>query len=119
VPTAPSAIKESERLIASLRDEGKEVVPYLLGRKAIAFYKFRHREFAAEWSGASERPSFETAREVGERLVADFTTPTEEGGIDEVHIVYTRFVSMVTQEPRGHPAAPARGRRGRGGTGTG
>jgi hypothetical protein len=94
-----SAIKESERLIASLRDEGKEVVPYLLGRKAIAFYKFRHREFAAEWSGASERPSFETAREVGERLVADFTTPTEEGGIDEVHIVFTRFVSMVTQEP--------------------
>jgi len=94
-----SAIKESERLIASLCDEGKEVVPYLLGRKAIAFYKFRHREFAAEWSGASERPSFETAREVGERLVADFTTPTEEGGIDEVHIVFTRFVSMVTQEP--------------------
>ena len=94
-----SAIKESERLIASLRDEGKEVVPYLLGRKAIAFYKFRHREFAAEWSGASERPSFETAREVGERLVADFTTPTEEGGIDEVHVVFTRFVSMVTQEP--------------------
>jgi F-type H+-transporting ATPase subunit gamma len=51
-----SAIKESERLIASLRDEGKEVVPYLLGRKAIAFYKFRHREFAAEWSGVLRAP---------------------------------------------------------------
>ncbi|GIL36190.1 F0F1 ATP synthase subunit gamma [Phycicoccus jejuensis] len=94
-----SVIKESERLVARLRDEGKEVVPYLLGRKAIGFYKFRHREIAAEWSGFSEKPSFEIAREVGERLVADFTTATDEGGIDEVHVVFSRFVSMVTQEP--------------------
>jgi F-type H+-transporting ATPase subunit gamma len=93
-----SVIKESERLIAALREEGKEVVPYLLGRKVIGFYRFRHRETAAEWSGSSEKPTFELAREVGERLVADFTTPTDDGGIDEVHIVFTRFVTMVTQE---------------------
>jgi F-type H+-transporting ATPase subunit gamma len=94
-----SVIKESERLIAALREEGKEVVPYLLGRKVIGFYRFRHRETAAEWSGSSEKPTFELAREVGERLVADFTRPTEEGGVDEVHVVFTRFVTMVTQEP--------------------
>ncbi|MBT9254177.1 F0F1 ATP synthase subunit gamma [Phycicoccus sp. MAQZ13P-2] len=94
-----AVIKESERLVARLREEGKEVVPYLLGRKAIGFYKFRHREYAAEWSGFSEKPTFDVAREVGERLVADFTTATDEGGVDEVHVVFTRFVSMVTQEP--------------------
>jgi F-type H+-transporting ATPase subunit gamma len=94
-----SVIKESERLVAALREEGKEVVPYLLGRKVIGFYRFRHREFAAEWSGSSEKPTFEMAREVGERLVADFTTPTDDGGIDEVHVVFTRFVTMVTQDP--------------------
>ena len=93
-----SVIKESERLVAALREEGKEVVPYLLGRKVIGFYRFRHRQAAAEWSGSSEKPTFELAREVGERLVADFTTPTDDGGIDEVHIVFTRFVTMVTQE---------------------
>jgi F-type H+-transporting ATPase subunit gamma len=70
-----------------------------LGRKVIGFYKFRQRDSAAEWSGNSEKPSFETAREVGQRLVNDFTAPTEEGGVDEVHIVFSRFVSMVTQEP--------------------
>ena len=94
-----SVIKESERLVAALREDGKEVVPYLLGRKAIGYYRFRHREPAAEWSGSSEKPTFELAREVGERLVADFTTPTDDGGIDEVHVVFTRFVTMVTQEP--------------------
>lgn len=94
-----SVLKESERLVAALREDGKEVVPYLLGRKAVGFYRFRGRDFAAEWTGNSEKPVFETAREVGERLVADFITPTEEGGVDEVHVVFTRFVTMVTQEP--------------------
>jgi F-type H+-transporting ATPase subunit gamma len=95
-----SVLKESERLIARLREEeGKEVVPYLLGRKAVGYYKFRGRHYAAEWSGFSEKPRFEVAREVGRRLTGDFLKSTDDGGIDEVHIVFTRFVSMVTQEP--------------------
>ncbi|EAP99900.1 ATP synthase, gamma chain [Janibacter sp. HTCC2649] len=95
-----SVLKESERLIARLREEGKEAVPYLLGRKALGYFKFRQRPFAAEWTGDSEKPTFDRAREIGERLVADFLLDTEsEGGVDEVHIVYSRFVSMVTQEP--------------------
>lgn len=97
---ASAAIKESERLIGELRSEGKEVQPYLVGRKTISFYKFRQREFAAEWSGFTDQPNVEVAREIGERLVADFLKPYEEGGVDEVHIVYTRFNSMVNQEPR-------------------
>ena len=95
-----SVLKESERLIARLREEGKEVVPYLMGRKSVGYYRFRGRAFAGEWSGFSEKPRFEIAREVGRRLTADFLTSTEDdGGIDEVHVVFTRFVSMVTQEP--------------------
>lgn len=95
-----SVLKESERLIARLRDEGKEAVPYLLGRKALGYYTFRGRSFAAEWTGDSEKPGFERAREVGIRLVDDFLKDTEaDGGVDEVHIVFSRFVSMVTQEP--------------------
>jgi F-type H+-transporting ATPase subunit gamma len=94
-----AVLKESERLVAKLREEGKEVVPYLLGRKAIGFYKFRRREYAEEWSGFSEKPTFDVAKAVGERIVADFTTATDLGGVDEVHVVFTRFVSMVTQEP--------------------
>ena len=92
-----SVIKESERLMGELKAEGKEVQAYLLGRKAIGFYKFRKREYAAEWSGFSEKPTYDVAREVGERIVLDFTTPYDEGGVDEVHVVFTRFVNMVTQ----------------------
>ncbi|MGL5865327.1 MAG: F0F1 ATP synthase subunit gamma [Dermatophilaceae bacterium] len=94
-----AVLKESERLIAKLAEEGTQAVPYLLGRKAVGFYRFRQREYAAEWTGASEKPSFEVAREVGERIVTDFAADAADGGIDEVYVVFTRFVTMVTQEP--------------------
>ena len=94
-----TVLKESEQLAELLRDEGKEVIPYLVGRKAVAFYKFRHREFAQEWSGFSDNPKFEVAREIGQRITDDFIKDQDSGGVDEVHVVFTRFVSMVTQEP--------------------
>jgi ATP synthase, F1 gamma subunit len=87
-----AVLKESEKLAELLREEGKEVIPYLVGRKAVGFYKFRRREFAQEWSG-------EVAREIGQRITDDFIKDYETGGVDEVHVVFTRFVSMVTQEP--------------------
>ncbi len=94
-----SAIKESNELVERLRGEGKEVLPYLVGRKAVAYYNFRRREFTAEWSGFTDSPQFENAREIADRITDDFLKDTEQGGIDEVHIVFTRFRSMVTQEP--------------------
>lgn len=95
-----NVLKEGERLTARLREEGKEVVPYLVGRRAVNFYSFRKREYAAEWTGFTEKPRFEDAKAIGERLVADFLKDTDDdGGVDEVHVVFTRFLTMVTQEP--------------------
>jgi F-type H+-transporting ATPase subunit gamma len=94
-----SVLKESEKLAELLRGEGKEVIPYLVGRKAVGFYKFRRREYAKEWSGFSDSPKFEIAREIGARITEDFIKEYDLDGVDEVHVVFTRFVSMVTQEP--------------------
>jgi len=94
-----AVLKESEKLAELLREEGKEVIPYLVGRKAVGFYKFRRREFAQEWSGFSDSPTFEVAREIGARITEDFIKDYDTGGVDEVHVVFTRFISMVTQEP--------------------
>ncbi|MFB6725744.1 F0F1 ATP synthase subunit gamma [Kribbella sp. NPDC056345] len=94
-----SVIREGERLNQLLREDEKEIVPYLTGRKGIAYYTFRQREVAQSWSGESDAPSFARAREVADKLIEAFLTPTEEGGVDEIHIVFTRFVSMLTQKP--------------------
>ncbi len=94
-----SLLKQSEQLIGRLREEGKEVTPYLVGRKAEAFYTFRRRDFAKAWTGFTDNPPFDIAREIGERITEDFIAGTEEGGVDEIHVVYTQFRNMVTQVP--------------------
>jgi F-type H+-transporting ATPase subunit gamma len=92
-----SVIKEGEQLTALLRDTGKDVLPFVAGRKAAAFYKFRQRTLAGSWDGFSEAPTYAHAREIADTLISSFLTPTDEGGVDEIHVVFTRFVSMLTQ----------------------
>jgi F-type H+-transporting ATPase subunit gamma len=89
-----AAIKEGDILTASLKERGLAVSPFLVGRKAVNFYKFRNREIAASWTGFSDNPTFENAREVAAALTESFL-----GEIDEIHIVYTTFKSMITQQP--------------------
>ena len=77
----------------------------------MGYYKFRKRDYAAEWSGFSDQPTFEVASEIAERVVADFLREYDEGGVDEFHVVFTRFVNG-DPGAGGHPHAAARGRRG-------
>ncbi|WGW10486.1 F0F1 ATP synthase subunit gamma [Saxibacter everestensis] len=94
-----NVIREAESLTELLRSQGKEVATYSVGRKAARYYAFRDRPVAAEWTGFTEAPRPEHAREIGERLLADFETSYEDGGLDEIHIVFTRYVNTVTQTP--------------------
>jgi len=94
-----SVLKEAGELAALLTSQGREVVYYLVGRKAIANFAFRKRPSEQQWTGSTERPEFETAQSIGEALVAKFVQPASEGGVDEIHIVFNRFVSVVTQVP--------------------
>ena len=94
-----NVIKEGEQLAQRLRGEDKEVVTFVAGRKGAAFLRFRRRQIRQEWTGFSDAPRFEHARQIGEVLVGAFLADEADGGIDEIHIVYTRFVNMVTQRP--------------------
>ena len=91
-----AAIKEGDILAASLRERGLSVETYLVGRKAISYYKFRNREIAGSWSGFSDSPTYEKAKEVSEALISTFV---DENGADELHVIYTEFKSMLTQLP--------------------
>jgi F-type H+-transporting ATPase subunit gamma len=104
-----NAIKKAQSLIARLKDEGKEPVLYVIGRKGVAFYRFRDWPIEANWTGFSEQPTFEDAREVGDTLIKAFTAGADDVdgnagadgvlGVDELHIVYTEFHSLMTQNP--------------------
>ena len=94
-----SVIKAAEELTTLLHGQGKEVVYYLVGRKSVAYFAFRRRDSEQSWTGSTDQPVFETAKEIGDALVSKFTQADSEGGVDEIHIVYNRFVSMVSQVP--------------------
>ncbi|GAA4612425.1 F0F1 ATP synthase subunit gamma [Actinoallomurus liliacearum] len=92
-----NVIREAEGLMTMLREQGKEPIPYIVGRKGVGWYRFREREFAGEWTGFSDNPRFENAETIGRALVREFEKPADEGGVAEIHVVYTEFVSMLTQ----------------------
>jgi F-type H+-transporting ATPase subunit gamma len=92
-------LREAGDLAERLKSEGKEVVYFVLGRKAVQYFQFRQRPMERTWLGGSDQPQFETAKEVADTVIEKFTQDSTEGGVDEIHIVYNRFVSLVTQQP--------------------
>jgi len=94
-----NAIKEGEQLAALIRSRGLEVASYLVGRKAVNYYRFRNRAIAGSWSGFSDTPTYEDAKNVADSLIQAFLgdAQTDKNGVDEIHIVFTEFKSMLTQ----------------------
>jgi F-type H+-transporting ATPase subunit gamma len=101
-----NSLKAAEALYSLLRSEGKEPVVYAVGRKAVGYYRFRGREVAQSWTGFSEQPSYSDAKEVADTLIAAFVADTDEGGVDEIHLVFTEFVSALTQKPAAKRVLP-------------
>jgi F-type H+-transporting ATPase subunit gamma len=94
-----NVLREAERLRERLRERHVTSVPFVAGRKGISWHRFREREMAGEWSGFSDTPAYANAHEITDALLAAYDQPTEEGGVDEMYVVYTDFVSMLTQAP--------------------
>jgi len=97
-----NVLKEAERLVEKLKGEGKSVDLYTTGRKGQAYYKFRQRDVVRAWTGFSDQPTYDVAADVGATLIEAFLAEEDDqdvSSVDEVHVVYTRFRSMINQEP--------------------
>ncbi len=94
-----NVLKEAEQLTALLREQGKEVVYYLVGRKAVSNFSFRRRESVRQWIGGTDLPQVDTAKEIADTLLEAFMKDYADGGVDEIHLIYNRFISMIAQEP--------------------
>ncbi|WP_173922007.1 F0F1 ATP synthase subunit gamma [Agromyces sp. Marseille-P2726] len=92
-------LREAEELTELLRSQGKEVVYFLAGRKAVGYFQFRRRASERQWTGSSENPEFELAKDIADAVLEAFLRDSSDGGVDEIHIVYNRFVSMMVQTP--------------------
>jgi F-type H+-transporting ATPase subunit gamma len=103
-----NVIKAAEQLAERLRGEGKEIETYIVGRKGVAYYGFRERKVAESWGGFTDNPTYADAKTVAAPLIAAVQQDTAEGGVDELHIVFTQFESMLTQTPVANRLLPLR-----------
>jgi len=94
-----TVLREAQGLRTMLGEQGVEAVPFVSGRKGITWHRFRRREMGGEWSGFSDTPTSANAGEITAALLEAFERPASEGGVDEIHLVHTEFVSMLTQRP--------------------
>ncbi|QKV92538.1 F0F1 ATP synthase subunit gamma [Streptomyces sp. NA02950] len=94
-----NVIKAAEQLTERLTAQGKEVDTYIVGRKGVAYYGFRERKVTESWTGFTDNPTYADAKKIAGPLIEAVLQATAEGGVDELHIVYTEFVSMLTQSP--------------------
>ncbi|AQW53435.1 MULTISPECIES: F0F1 ATP synthase subunit gamma [Streptomyces] len=94
-----NVIKAAEELTERLTREGKEVDAYIVGRKGVAYYSFRERKVTESWGGFTDNPTYADAKKIAGPLIEAVLKDTAEGGVDELHIVFTEFVSMLTQTP--------------------
>ena len=94
-----NVLREAQGLRALLAGHNVETVPYVTGRKGIGWHRFRGIEVAGEWGGFSDTPAHQNAREITAELLQAFERPVADGGVDEIHVVHTEFVSMLTQRP--------------------
>jgi len=111
-----NVLRRAEELFALLRDEGKQPVVYVVGRKALGYYGFRGREVVESWTGFSENPTYENASEIADTLVEAFLSGADDEGddagddgtlgVDELHIVTTEFRSMLSQVAEARRIAP-------------
>ncbi|MFI2645679.1 F0F1 ATP synthase subunit gamma [Streptomyces sp. NPDC018610] len=103
-----NAIKAAEQLTERLEREGKQVDTYIVGRRGVAHYNFRERKVAESFTGFTDEPTYADAKKVAAPLIEAIEKETADGGVDELHIVYTEFVSMMTQTAVGPRLLPLR-----------
>ncbi|MFI1499001.1 F0F1 ATP synthase subunit gamma [Streptomyces platensis] len=92
-----NVLKAGEQLTERLKAEGKEVDAYIVGRKGVSYYSFRERKVVESWTGFTDSPTYADAKAIAAPLIEAVQRDTAEGGVDELHIVFTEFISMMTQ----------------------
>ena len=92
-------LRESEKLISDLTADGFEPLLYTFGRRAAGYFRFRGVTIEREWEGESDSPSPETARDIASVLLERFLDPDPTTGVGSLHLVYTRFKTVMSQVP--------------------
>jgi len=92
-PYNANVLRTAAELLARLQADGVEPRLYVVGRKGVAYYRFRRRQLAGDWAGFADRPGYDDAKQVADTMLEAFL----DHQVDELHMVFTDYVSVATQ----------------------
>ncbi|MDR1604443.1 MAG: F0F1 ATP synthase subunit gamma [Gracilibacteraceae bacterium] len=87
-------------LIRAAREElatldGKNRLLVTIGLKGLDFFRRRGAPILAQFTGLGDSPDFAAARRIANRVTELYTS----GELDEVYVIYARFISVLNQTP--------------------
>jgi F-type H+-transporting ATPase subunit gamma len=88
-----SVIRAAERSLKEHQSQGRDYSLILVGKKASDYFRFRGYRVDALFTGMTDQPRYEDARQVAEDVMRRF----EEAEVDLVELAYTQFLSLGTQ----------------------
>jgi F-type H+-transporting ATPase subunit gamma len=97
-----SVLRATEGEIEQHDELGRESSLYVVGRKGESYFRYRRYPVEASFTGFSDQPSYEDAR----AIAAAVRDPFLDEQVDMVQLIYTRFVSVGTQEVVERPLMP-------------
>jgi F-type H+-transporting ATPase subunit gamma len=99
-------LREAARLRERNEENGIRSTVYVAGRKGISWHRFRNVPIEQEWAGFSAQPTYADAEAVASTLLEAFSDEDGNQKVDEIYLVSTEFVSMLTQRPAVHRLLP-------------
>ncbi len=97
-----SVLRAAEGEMKEMRELGRENASFVIGRKGEGYFRYRDYAMAGTFTGFSDQPSYEDAR----AIAAAVREPFLDGEIDLVQIIYTRVISVGSQEVVVRPLMP-------------
>ena len=99
-PYSHNVIRAAEQLANTLRDQGKEPVMYVVGRKGDSYYRFRNRPPHRAWTPYKENELPALGREIASVLTADLLAEDDSTHLDELYVVGTEFKTRFLQNTK-------------------
>ncbi len=101
-PFNSQIVRAGNRRAAELRNDGKRVLWYAVGRRGVSSLEFRQLELGGSWTGFTDRPAFADARTVAGGLTSAYVDEK----VDQVEVIYNGYISPVNQEVRQETLLP-------------
>jgi len=104
-----SVLREADRLVGQLREEGRDPVLYVCGRRGESYYRFRGVEVVKSWTGESDNPSIAMSDDVASTLLRRYLAPADDGGVPQARGPHAARVPPLLRPPwPGSPELAAR-----------